>query len=185
SSEPTDSEVWLPSSLPNSSITCCTCSRVTSLRVAMAMPIFCTSLGSMCLSTSAASCSPSDSSRTAARWTPVSWTSSIVGHPTLPHLCHALGIGLHRFTRHPQTLLIGIHRQCQLRRRAQLQLVRRQRRHAVCSVHYLHFGGQRVHAGSGQGPRRAGNLPQCRAQHTEQQRQHHDGPQQQAQSVTD
>ncbi|KAG1244650.1 hypothetical protein G6F68_015363 [Rhizopus microsporus] len=76
-----------------------------SVMVAMAMPIFCTSLGSMWRSTSAASSSPRDSSSTAARCTPVS-CASVIGHPALDHLGHALGVGLHGFTRHPQSFLI-------------------------------------------------------------------------------
>ena len=79
-----------------------TCSRLTPEMVAMAMPSFCTSLAFMCLRTSAASSSPSESSSTAARWTPVSALSFallIAGHPILDDLGHLLGIGLHCLAR--------------------------------------------------------------------------------------
>ena len=56
----------------NSSITFSTSWRDTPPTEVMATPSFCTSFAPMCLSTSAACCSPSDSRITAARWTPVS-----------------------------------------------------------------------------------------------------------------
>src|SRR5690606_40400895 len=66
----------------------------------MATPSFCTSLAPMCLSTSAACCSPSESRTIAARWTPVrggsSAGSAIGGHHVADHLGDAPGVGADR-----------------------------------------------------------------------------------------
>src|SRR5687768_13240493 len=106
------SEVCLPNAAENASMTLPTCSRLTPLMVAMAVPSFCTALALMCLSTSAASCSPSDSSSTAARCTPVKLiTASLLvigGHPVLHHLRHLLGIALHRFACIAQPVFVGV-----------------------------------------------------------------------------
>src|ERR1700722_9218417 len=70
------------------------CSRDTSLSSAMAMPNFCTSRASSCLSTLAASCSPRLRSRMAARCVPArsSGVSAIRGDPILYDLCRPAGV---------------------------------------------------------------------------------------------
>src|SRR5690606_31190979 len=125
---------------PKVDITCITCSRLMPEMVAMAMPSFCTSLAFMCLSTSAASSSPSESSSTAARCTPVSALSCalfIAGHPVLDHLRDLLGIRLHRFARLAQAVFVGTGREGAHRRRL---LVRERGDHAglVVVVHDAH-----------------------------------------------
>src|SRR5690554_6000822 len=75
-----------------SAITCCTWSRLTVRRPAMALPTRCTSLGPMCRSTAAASDSPRLSRKIAALSSLLSfWVrlSSLIGiDPLLDHLGH-------------------------------------------------------------------------------------------------
>src|SRR5262249_36225355 len=75
-------DVCLPRLPANASSTASASSRETFFSVAIAVPIACTSRASMCLSTAAASCSPSESSSTDARCAPVSFCeSAIFAHP--------------------------------------------------------------------------------------------------------
>src|SRR5690606_27301023 len=87
-----------------------TCSRLIPLMVAMARPSFCTSLAPMCLSTSAASPSPSESSSTAARCTPVNSSGllgRVIAQPVRYDLGDPLGVGLDRIARVAQAVLVG------------------------------------------------------------------------------
>src|SRR5690606_18143460 len=82
----------------NSSNTRATASRPTSPSEVIATPSFCTSLAPMCLSTSAACASPSESRTMTARCTPVSDIvgSAIGGHHVAHDLGDALGVGADR-----------------------------------------------------------------------------------------
>src|ERR1700742_1862320 len=84
------SEVCLSSTSTNSSTTEATCVLLTLAICVIAKPSFCTSFALSCLSTSAASCSPSDIRSTAARCVLLSEagaaTSGIVVHPVLHDL---------------------------------------------------------------------------------------------------
>src|SRR5579875_2663580 len=79
------------------------------LSVAMAVPTACTSRALRCLSTSAASCSPSVSSRIAARCAPLGallCSAAILTHPVHHHLRDLLGVFLHELARHADLLLV-------------------------------------------------------------------------------
>src|SRR5215469_13863316 len=86
-------EVCLPRLPANASSTASASSRETFFSVAIAVPIACTSRASMCFSTAAASCSPSESSNTDARCAPVSFCeSAIFAHPRFHDLRDLLGV---------------------------------------------------------------------------------------------
>src|SRR5690348_827087 len=86
-------EVCLPRLPANASSTESASSRETFFSVAIAVPIACTSRASMCFSTAAASCSPSESSSTEARCAPVSFCdSAIFAHPRFHDLRDLFGI---------------------------------------------------------------------------------------------
>src|SRR3982751_5819742 len=78
-------EVCLPRLPANASSTESASSRETFLSVAIAVPIACTSRASMCFSTAAASCSPSESSSTQARWAPGRFCGSALLPPPCFH----------------------------------------------------------------------------------------------------
>src|SRR6185437_14189476 len=98
SSAPTPTEVWLSTVSANSEMTPCTSSRETLESLAIAVPMRCTSLAPMCFSTWAASFSPSDSSRIAARSVPLRAASrrsvrSLIGaYPAAHHLRDSFGV---------------------------------------------------------------------------------------------
>src|SRR5690242_11634620 len=80
-------EVCLPRLPANASSTASASSRETFFSVAIAVPIACTSRASMCFSTAAASCSPSERSSTEARCAPESFcASAIFAHPSFHDL---------------------------------------------------------------------------------------------------
>src|SRR5690242_7625912 len=86
-------EVCLPRLPANASSTASASSRETFFSVAIAVPIACTSRASMCFSTAAASCSPSERSSTDARCAPVSFCgSAIFAHPCFHDLRDLLRI---------------------------------------------------------------------------------------------
>src|SRR6201999_2992564 len=96
----------LESAMPmNLSSTELICSRDTSLSSAIAMPNFCTSRASSCLSTLAASCSPKLISNMAARWVPASSSLAIRGDPLLHDLGCTPGILPHQGPRRSDLLL--------------------------------------------------------------------------------
>src|SRR6185437_10035557 len=98
SSAPTPTEVWLSTVCAKSEMTPCTSSRETLASFAIAVPIRCTSFAPMCLSTWAASVSPSVSSRIAARSVPLrlasrrSARSLILAYPAAHHLRDSLRV---------------------------------------------------------------------------------------------
>src|SRR5690348_8728926 len=96
SSVPTPSEVCRPMSSSSLSSALVTCSRLTLVSAAIAVPMVCTSRALRCLSTSAASCSPRVSSRIAARWAPVigasCWLVAIFAYPVPHDLRHLPGV---------------------------------------------------------------------------------------------
>src|SRR5579864_465312 len=86
-----------------------TSSRDTLESFAIAAPMRCTSLAPMCLSTCAASCSPSVSNRIAARSVPercASFLSFIGCHPAAHDLRHPLRILVHEGARLQDLLLV-------------------------------------------------------------------------------
>src|SRR5580698_9791443 len=113
SSTPTPTEVWRPTPSENEDSTPLTSSRDTFCSCAIAAPIFCTSRAPMCLSTCAASCSPSVSSRIAARSVPLrsslppAGASLIDRHPVADHLRDALRVLVHQRAGIGDLLIIG------------------------------------------------------------------------------
>src|SRR5690606_12636609 len=134
----------------NCSITSMTCSRLMPLMVAIARPSFCTSLALMCLSTSAASLSPSDSSSTAARCSPVSsdWRPGcFISQPLLRHLGDPLRVGANGLAGVAQAVLVGIGGQRRRRLRglqAELGRVLGQRGQVLAVLDQGDLGGGRL-----------------------------------------
>src|ERR1043165_9914711 len=93
------------------SITLAATSRVTLLIVAIAWPSFCTSLAPMCFSPCAASFSPSDIRRIAARCVPLMLpvlpSAAIGAHPVLHDLRDALGLLRARRARERQLVFVA------------------------------------------------------------------------------
>src|SRR5215469_4284737 len=181
SSAPTPTEVWLSTVSAKSEMTPCTSSRETLASFAIALPMRCTSFAPMCLSTWAASLSPSVSSRMAARSVPLRAASrlsarSLIGaYPAAHHLRDSLGILAHERARLDELLLV-----CE-RGHGCLFLTCGQRGDACRPARR---GRQRVRAGS---PRRreahrSDESFHQRPQHREDQHEHHyeagDDPQQ-------
>ncbi len=112
SSAPTPTEVWLSTVCANSEMTPRTSSRETLASFAIAVPMRCTSLAPMCLSTWAASVSPSVSSRMAARSVPLRLASrrsvrSLIGpYPAAHDLRDSLRILGHQRARLGELLLV-------------------------------------------------------------------------------
>src|SRR5580658_7721960 len=113
SSTPTPTEVWRPTPSEKEDSTPLTSSRDTFCNCAIAAPIFCTSRAPMCLSTCAASCSPSVNSRIAARSVPLrsslppAGVSLIDRHPVADHLRDALRVLVHQRAGVGDLLIIG------------------------------------------------------------------------------
>src|SRR5690606_21910183 len=109
SSAPTPTDVWFSTTSEKSASTSCTCSRVTPVRRAIAVPTRWTSLAPMCFKTCAASDSPRVRRRIAARSVPESSCvrSLIVRDPPTHDLRHALRILADERARLSELLLVG------------------------------------------------------------------------------
>src|SRR5215472_13241086 len=166
SSAPTPTEVCASTLVVKSETTFSTSTRETFLTLAMARPTRCTSLALMCLRICAASCSPSVSSRIAARSVPLRLTSfsGILVHPITNDLRDALRILAHEAARLRELLLVG-ERGPGTRRRS----------------------GERRGAGRLRGEARSAQrceeAPHQRAQYRQHQHDEHDGAEEELQSL--